>query len=738
MLLVEGNTGTQVKYLQHGLRMLCFNPKRLDGVFDAETTSAVKRYQISRGLTSDGKVGDGTWNKLKNDITPLQNALKNKGYYMGSVDGVAGDATYNALIKFQSDNGLTADGMAGQSTLNQLYTDDTSKPVLQIGSSGKFVIELQTKLIGLGYSCGDTGADGIFGDDTYRAVRMFQQNNNLSVDGKVGPATWSKLETVSSISPSQTPLLVLGSSGDAVIRLQKRLLELDYDCGVAGADGKFGAATQKAVINFQKNNGLTVDGKVGPDTWDKLNSVNPVKGSGTNSSILREGSAGSAVVELQQRLISLGYNCGASGADGKYGKNTVSAVIKFQRINGLNPDGIAGPLTLQKLYSDSAKENDGSADAPIYPTIPIFGTLLDYTVEVISAQEGAYNAVNPTDVISIGLLQWRASRAYNLLVDIRNLNTKSFDAIMEETTIGKYIIDENPTPFNTLKPTSISTDELEKLKRLLDTEESHQAQDGLKRSDVNSYIEHGKGLGITNEKVLIYFSDCYNQSPAGISRIGEKIGNQWSSMSLENLHNYALNDIYEKNGQRYGLGLYVTRRNTVYDKASKYTGESNISLAAFVENMVLYALAEENANRFEGLPESDYGKENFNKYNKWFPSAQGNPWCACFVSWCANKAGLLNVSGQLGLVPKSVAVAEYLSFYDSQNRLGLKSSYQPKRGDIFIRKSNGSSHVGIVTGYNPDTNEYTTIEGNTSNDTVQQLTRPINDAGLTGFGINTP
>lgn len=78
MLLVEGNTSTQVKYLQHGLRMLCFNPKRLDGVFDTNTTLAVKRYQTSRGLTSDGKVGDGTWNKLKSDIIPLQTSLKNK------------------------------------------------------------------------------------------------------------------------------------------------------------------------------------------------------------------------------------------------------------------------------------------------------------------------------------------------------------------------------------------------------------------------------------------------------------------------------------------------------------------------------------------------------------------------------------------------------------------------------------------------------------------------------------
>lgn len=368
MLLVEGNTGSQVKYLQYGLRILCFNPKRLDGVFDSNTTSAVKRYQTSRNLSSDGKVGDGTWSKLKSDISPIQTALKEKGYYTGSVDGVAGNETYNALLKFQSDNGLTADGMAGKGTLDKLYASTSSKPLLQLGSTGTYVVELQTKLINLGYSCGDGGADGIFGDDTYRAVRMFQQNNGLSVDGKVGNNTWAKLETATPTTPTTTPLLVLGSSGEAVIRLQKRLLELEYDCGVSGADGKFGTATKNAVIAFQKNNGLRVDGKVGDDTWNKLNSANPVKGSGSNSDLLREGSTGSAVITLQKRLISLGYNCGASGADGNYGRSTKLAVIKFQRINNLSPDGIAGKNTLEKLYSSNAKENDGSADAPIFPS----------------------------------------------------------------------------------------------------------------------------------------------------------------------------------------------------------------------------------------------------------------------------------------------------------------------------------------------------------------------------------
>lgn len=740
MLLKKGDSGNNVRYLQQGLRILCFNPKRLDGVFDDNTVAAVKKYQSARGLTPDGIVGDGTWGKIKTDITPIQTALKKKGYYTGTVDGVAGDGTYNGLIKFQSANGLTADGMAGSSTLSKLYASDPTpeRLLLQLGSTGDAVVVLQNKLILLGYSCGENGADGIFGDDTYRAVRQFQQNNSLSVDGKVGSNTWAKLETAPHNDQTETPLLVLGSKGTAVIRLQKRLMELDYDCGVTGADGSFGQATENAVIKFQKNNGLTPDGKVGTNTWSKLNSANAVKGSGTNSDVLREGSSGEAVRRLQERLIALDYNCGSSGADGKFGRNTTLAVVKFQKINGLTPDGIAGPKTLSSLYADSAKRNDGSADNPVFPTIPVTGSLLEYTIEVISAEEGNYNSVNPTDVLSIGLLQWRASRAYNLLVDIRNRNTKSFDSIMSETTIGTYIINGNGEPFETLTPASISSAELGLLKNLLDTEESHEAQENLKRNDVNSYIEHGKGLGISDDKVLIYFSDCYNQSPKGIGRIGDRINGQWSTLTLEELHNYALEDIYVKNGTNYGLGVYSKRRNLVYEKARAYNSSNGNTLGEYVENMVKYALFEATQDRFEGLPESDRGKENFNKYNKWFPSAQGSAWCACFVSWCANKAGLLHVSGQLGLVPKSVAVSQYLSFYQAENRFGDKSTYTPKRGDIFINKSNGASHVGIVTGYDSSAKTFSTIEGNTSDDTVKSLTRSMTASGLTGFGINTP
>lgn len=57
------------------------------------------------------------------------------------------------------------------------------------GSRGANVQALQAKLIALGYNLGSGGADGIFGNDTYKAVRKFQKDNNLGIDGIVGPNT---------------------------------------------------------------------------------------------------------------------------------------------------------------------------------------------------------------------------------------------------------------------------------------------------------------------------------------------------------------------------------------------------------------------------------------------------------------------------------------------------------------------------------------------------------------------
>ena len=70
----------------------------------------------------------------------------------------------------------------------------TDKPTLRKGASGEYVTLLQTLLIQRGYSVGATGADGKFGAKTEAAVKAFQKDNGLSVDGVVGRNTWAALE----------------------------------------------------------------------------------------------------------------------------------------------------------------------------------------------------------------------------------------------------------------------------------------------------------------------------------------------------------------------------------------------------------------------------------------------------------------------------------------------------------------------------------------------------------------
>ena len=134
-----------------------------------------------------------------------------------------------------------------------------------------------------------------------------------------------------------------GSRGSAVETAQTLLNSKGYNAG--SADGIFGTRTESAVKGFQKTNGLSADGIVGPKTWAALQG-------GYN--LLKRGSRGDAVKELQQKLNALGYN--AEPADGIFGVKTEAAVRAFQKANGLSVDGIVGKNTWAALQAQPAKE----------------------------------------------------------------------------------------------------------------------------------------------------------------------------------------------------------------------------------------------------------------------------------------------------------------------------------------------------------------------------------------------
>lgn len=68
-----------------------------------------------------------------------------------------------------------------------------------------------------------------------------------------------------------------GSTGDDVVYVQETLMKLGYDVGSYGADGKFGAKTEAAVKQFQRDHGLNADGVVGPLTYEALEKATPTE-----------------------------------------------------------------------------------------------------------------------------------------------------------------------------------------------------------------------------------------------------------------------------------------------------------------------------------------------------------------------------------------------------------------------------------------------------------------------------
>lgn len=132
---------------------------------------------------------------------------------------------------------------------------------LKTGDRGKEVLDIQGRLRALGYDVGTDGVDGLFAEDTRRAVQLYQQRNGLLADGIVGENTWCEL-VESKYEPGERLLYlrIPPFRGADVIELQRSLNCLGFNAGPE--DGIFGSITERAVLDFQKNAGLIMDGMV--------------------------------------------------------------------------------------------------------------------------------------------------------------------------------------------------------------------------------------------------------------------------------------------------------------------------------------------------------------------------------------------------------------------------------------------------------------------------------------------
>ena len=241
--------------------------------------------ELTYGATlSIGNSGD--------EVYKLQELLAQRGYFYATPTGYFGDLTLSALLAFQADNGLDVDGLAGPVTQNCLglatagssYTAasasaaDTSSAALsrtlKNGMSGDDVYTLQNLLASFGYFYATP--TGYFGDLTEAALMAFQTDYGLAADGLAGPITQNCLlqgtanNYASGSADGQSSEVVFsrtlenGMSGDDVSALQELLAEYGYFYG--NVTGYFGDLTESAVMNFQREYGLVIDGIAGSAT----------------------------------------------------------------------------------------------------------------------------------------------------------------------------------------------------------------------------------------------------------------------------------------------------------------------------------------------------------------------------------------------------------------------------------------------------------------------------------------
>lgn len=365
-----GDSSRQVKTVQSLLKKYHYYTGKITGDFDQDTLKAVKEFQKYNHLNIDGKVGEKTMYYLNNsslvvtapikdstgdrtEVKHIQERLQHYGYYTGKIDGIYGSGTLAGVRAFQEANGLRVDGAVGASTLTKLDSNNavskssigTTYTKLKLNDSNATVKYVQKKLWALGYYNGDWS--GVFGNETWKAVKVFQANNGLKVDGIVGPRTWDTLFG----SPVSKP--EYDSDVSAEIKgYQQQLIDLGWYTG--SLTGKYDTATVAAVKGFQNACGLKVDGAVGPKTAAKLNAADaPTKAEySKNQQInaqpkVNPGVQGSYVVQIQTILANKGYY--TKKIDGKFGSGTLAAVKAFQTANGLKADGIVGTETWAAL-----------------------------------------------------------------------------------------------------------------------------------------------------------------------------------------------------------------------------------------------------------------------------------------------------------------------------------------------------------------------------------------------------
>jgi len=232
-------------------------------------------------------------------VQSLQEAMFDLGYFNGPIDGLRSDANAEAVAAFQGDNGLDATGVLDNDTLHAMAAASPDSRV-------SVVAAVQTALAELGFYT--DVVDGLPGPNSDEALKAFQADVGVKQSGELDEITFDALAFTYYNEVTLPQYEALAASG------------------VGG--------------------GIPEPPKVVPENarWNEW---------------IRQGDSGPQVEDLQTRLAELGFRPGE--INGVFGEETASAVMAFQKMEGLQRDAIVGPQVLDVL-ADPQGEGPQSDD----------------------------------------------------------------------------------------------------------------------------------------------------------------------------------------------------------------------------------------------------------------------------------------------------------------------------------------------------------------------------------------
>jgi peptidoglycan hydrolase-like protein with peptidoglycan-binding domain len=337
-------SSTVIANTQSELRQRGYDVPVVSGQLDAKTQAAIRAYQEQSGMQVTGRASQALLDRLQASQGPsdtqsrqelvrtVQAELNDLGYNGGPTDGVFGPTTRNAVRAYQADNNLPVAGEVSQSLL--IHMQDHGSVSDKEREQRDMALAVEEELSRRGYNTGTV--DGVVDSTTRTAVRTYQSDAGVAIDGQVDAELLASLRTDPQDQMERTEL---------ISQIQTELNRLGYSAGPA--DGAFGPSTRRAIVTYQSDMNMRVTGEASENLLADLRNTSRNNASGDqNTGAMADAEL---IQQIEDELTRLGWDVGTP--DGEWGGKSRNAAREFQSKIGVPVDGKADEELLAQLQN---------------------------------------------------------------------------------------------------------------------------------------------------------------------------------------------------------------------------------------------------------------------------------------------------------------------------------------------------------------------------------------------------